>query len=147
MSASDRKVVIWLKLKVLTWSIRSISQKVWKSLESFKKSIWRSVTTPKIRKFFEKIFSIFSKLIVMVRRGHFCSFYVNCDHFESIWNKINGWKSKKSISPKKKFRPLGGTRLQFWWSEVLSWVKFSQEKHFRLSKRSLSEQCLRHCYP
>ena len=43
--------------------------------------------------------------------------------FWSIWTNLdqNEWQKIEKIHfTKKNFRPLGGARLKFWWSEVLS---------------------------
>ena len=65
------------------------------------------------------------------------SFFVILRPYKSrkIWKKYFSWK---------KFWPLGGAKFKFWYSQVLSWVKFTWEKRSRLSKKPLSVQCLRH---
>ena len=97
MSTSDHKTVIRRKLKPLACSIRIKSPKVGQSWAPFKKSIWTSVTTPKIQNFFWKFFWICLESFVLILRDYVWSFYVIVAHFWPIWGEINDWKLKKSI--------------------------------------------------
>ena len=84
---------------------------------------------------FQRSFFNFLKAISYGQKGLFLVILCDFRPFEPTWNKTNGEKNRKIGFIKKYLWPLGGTRFYFWWSEVLSWVKFSGKHKVLIIKK------------
>ena len=68
-----------------------------------------------------------------------------------LWIEVKHWVKyqtcRKIMLFKIYFSSLGGVELEFLWSRVLSWAKFTWGQRVLFSSRRLSNQCLGHFHP